>query len=369
MPIWNDEYKEFKAEIRKSNPSWLRDDDIDQIIVLSYLEQRGEEDPDGVLVEIHSQDFLDELADKIIDCLIAPTDYWFHFPLPQISIDENIELSDSVIFCKHTTRVQQSFLIEGPIEKTSVVLKVRGTGYVFTDRTQSAFVDAMTKAKWALQIASLYGFLRRSPKKKGGILAALGGMDQADVYDASWKADKPSPLASSKIKLGLGFSKYLSELAFTDGEWTKTKSHSFQLYVGRVFKAIIDPAAIDNVKSIRRSLEWSFDAQLDEDEHMRFMKACIGLEAAIAEQNEELGITEQLADRCAFLLDKTAVSRRETREAMRKIYKLRSKLVHGAAAGLTGSERSIAMEAERILEKVLSKELKAVTEWYAERNK
>jgi hypothetical protein len=99
------------------------------------------------------------------------------------------------------------------------------------------------------------------------------------------------------------------------------------------------------------------------------MKTCIGLEAVIAEQNDELGITEQLADRCAFLLNKTAASRQETRLTMRNIYKLRSKLVHGAAAGLTGSERSLAVEAERTLEKVLSTELKAVMEWYGGRGK
>lgn len=367
VPVWNDEYKDFKAEIWKSNPSWLRDDDIDTIIVLTYLED-GEKS-DGLMVEVHTQEFLNKLADKVIDFLAAPNDYWFHFPMPQISLEESIELSDSVVFYKHTSLVRHTLLIDDATEKASAVLKVRGKGYVFAGRTQSAFVDAMTKAKWALQIASLYGYLRRVPKRKAGLLATLGGTEQADIYEASWTADKPIHLPVGNVRLALGMSKYLAELAFTEGEWTKTKSQSLQRYVGEVFKIIVDPTALDNVKSIRRSLEWAFDAQLDEDEHMRFMKTCIGLEAAISEQNDELGITEQLADRCAFLLNKTAASRQETRETMRKIYKLRSKLVHGAAAGLTGSERSLAVEAERTLEKVLSTELKAVMEWYRERGK
>jgi len=367
VPIWNDEYGDFKAEILKSNPNWLRAEDIDTVIILSYLEVRGDERLEGSLPDIHTREFLDDLAEAVIDAVAAPNDYWFHFPLPQIALDEDVELSDSVILYRHTEPVRGSLLIDEIVEKTSVVLRVRGTGFVFTGRTHSAFVDAITKVKRVLQIASLYSFVRRSPKKKNALLSLVGGLEQTPIYDASWAAVKPRPLAAGKVQLGLGLSKYLSELTFTDDEWTKTKSESLQRYVGKVFKAISDSVAIDNVKSIRRSLEWAFDAQLDEDEHMRFMKTCIGLEAAISEQNDALGITEQLADRCAFLLNKTAVSRQETRETMRKIYKLRSKLVHGAAAGLTGSERNLAVKAERTLEKVLSTELKAVMEWYGAR--
>jgi hypothetical protein len=318
VPIWNDEYKDFKAEIRKSNPSWLRDEDIDTIIMLTYMETPGGGEKAGLLTELHNQEFLGELAEKVIDFLATPNGYWFHFPLPQISIDEDIELSDSVVFSKKTTPVRQGLLLDDTVDKTNTVLKVRGEGYVFMGRTQSAFVDAMTKAKWALQIAYLRGYLTRIPKTRGGLLAALGNMDQADIYEAAWVADKAMPLAANRVRLGLGVSKYLAEVKFTEGEWTATKSESLQRYVGKVFKAIVDPIAIDNVKSIRRSLEWAFDAQLDEDEHMRFMKTCIGLEAAISEQNDELGITEQLADRCAFLLNKTAASRQNTRETIKK---------------------------------------------------
>jgi hypothetical protein len=147
--------------------------------------------------------------------------------MPQISLDEDIELSDSVISSKQTSLVRQILLIDDPIEKISAVPKVRGEGYVFMGRTQSAFVDAMIKAKWALQIASPYGYLRRSPKKNGGLLAALGGMEQAHIYGASWVADKQMPLAAGKVQLGLGLSKYLAELTFTDGGWTKKSRSRF----------------------------------------------------------------------------------------------------------------------------------------------
>jgi hypothetical protein len=366
LPVWNAEFSAVTVELRKSGLAWLGDEDFGEIIYLAYLALPGRVDAkDGLLTLSLGESLIDELAENILNDLAEPKVYWFFFRLPQIHLVEDIELSRTVALVRNINVNQEGLF--GPIymPEGGSLLKVRGDGYVNNRRTQSAFMDAMIKVKWALQIATLRGFFSRvAPKSPPGLMSVRVN-EQQELHQATWSCATRRHNDQDRVPLTVGLSKYLSELTLTHGEWNATQRGSFQVHAGKLLSAVEDPAAQSNVKSIRRSLEWAFDAGIDEDEHMRFIKTCIGLEAAIAEQSEEVGITEQLADRCAFLLNKTSTARMETRNSMRDIYKLRSKLVHGAASGLTSSERVLAREAEKILKAVLNTELEAVMEWYS----
>lgn len=365
LPVWNEEYDAFKTEVRKCVLSWLSDGDIDEIIYLTYLHLPGRpEAKDGLLTLSLSASLLDTLADQILDQLTFQRDYWFDFPLPQIDITDDIELSSTVVLVRNTIKEQQGLF--GPVVAPGggAMLRVRGRGYVYGSRSQSAYLDALRKVKWTLQIATLENYLIRVPRRKSALALAIGGNEQQEIYQAKWISDLPRSSDFCRVDLSSGLSKYLSEITFANGAWKAQQAESLQYYVGNLLNTVQDPIAEKNVTSIRRSLEWAFDARIDEDEHMRFIKTCIGLEAAISEQSEEIGITEQLADRCAFLLDKTSTARVETRTLMRKVYQLRSKLVHGVAAGLSEPERNLARQAEKILTSVLRTELKAIMDWY-----
>lgn len=367
LPLWSAEFAPFKAEVKKANISWMSDTDLDELIYLSYLNLPGRPKVnEGLLSQSLTSEMLEVLAETVVTELHAPRDYWFYFPLPQIIVTEAIPLSPSVEIVPNINENQPGLFGSVPAKGGGSLLKVHGSGYVFNGRNQSAFVDAMRKLKWALQIATLLGFLTRTSKKSSPYVLALTGTEQQDIHHAKWTTVNSIHNSDCLVRLSAAFSRYLSELTFTLGEWNKTTSSSLQQHVGRLLVAVQDPIAQLNVGSIRRSLEWAFDGSIDEDEHMSFIKICIGLEAAIAEQSEEIGITEQLADRCAFLLDKTSTARAETRALMKKIYQLRSKLVHGAAAGLSGPERELARQAEKTLQAVLHTELNAVLGWYAD---
>ena len=365
LPLWNEEYAAFKDELRKSPLPWLSNGDIDEIIYLAYLNFPGRiKAADGPLILTLNHSLLETLADNIIDLISLQRDYWFYFPLRNIYVTDDIKLSSTVEIIRNTLEEQQGLFEPVSAPEGGSMLKVHGRGYVLGGRNQSAFVDAMTKVKWTLEIATLQGYFFRTPKKKTPYMLTTNNTEQQDIHNAKWKTNQPINQAEGSVRLSSGFSRYLSELTFTNGEWSTSQSESLQYHVGRLLTVVEDPIAQKNVKSIRRALEWAFDAGIDEDEHMSFIKTCIGLEAAISEQNEDVGITEQLADRCAYLLHKTSTARLDTRNLMRKIYQLRSKLVHGAATGLSEFERSLAKQAEKILKDVLTTELKAVVHWY-----
>jgi hypothetical protein len=95
----------------------------------------------------------------------------------------------------------------------------------------------------------------------------------------------------------------------------------------------------------------------------------IALEAALGEDNDNDGITERLADRCAFLLHKTPEERKRTRQRMRDIYKLRSKLVHGAKTALSREDDELAMWGGVHLNAVLATELHALEGWWRQKQR
>lgn len=364
LPIWQGEYDNFEKEILKSKIEWLQPGDLTEIILYCFVELPETLRKDGPLVDSLNEEQITMLVDRVLQLLEEPGGYWFKFPLPQIELDDDVQLSEHVWLTKFNNDSISSIPLGTLPFNGGASLKVFGSGYVTQKRNQSAFVDAIRKLRWTLHLAAMNRFTTLKPKMKSGLALALGGQNSSDIFEISYECDRPNPLAISRLTLGIGLSKYLSELSFTDGEWAKTKNASLQAHLGQPLSMLSDPIAEDNVASIRRSLEWAFDSRIDEDEHMRFMKTCIGLEAAIAEQAEDVGITEQLADRCAFILDRTPTAREETRVLMRKIYKLRSKLVHGAANRLSGEDRALADRAESILDLVLNLEINAVMSWY-----
>lgn len=365
LPIWQAEYDQFEKEILKSKIEWLQPGDLAEIILYCFIELPESLRKDGPLVASLNEQQIDMLVDRVLHLLAEPGGYWFKFPLPQINLEDDVQLSAHVWLTKFNGNSISSTTLGILPFNDGASLKVFGRGYVTQKRNQSAFVDAIRKLRWTLHLAAMKRFTTLKPREKSGLALALGGKSSSDIFEISYECDRPNPLAISRLTLGIGLSKYLSELSFTDGEWTKTKKSSLQAHLGQPLSMLFDPIAENNVASIRRSLEWAFDSRIDEDEHMRFMKTCIGLEAAIAEQAEDVGITEQLADRCAFILDRTPTAREETRVLMRKIYKLRSKLVHGAANGLSGEDRALADRAETILDLVLNLEINAVMSWYS----
>lgn len=81
---------------------------------------------------------------------------------------------------------------------------------------------------------------------------------------------------------------------------------------------------------IKAAIEWSFDSLTAENETMAFLKVCIGLEALLGENEAGPSLTEALSDRCAYLIATSIKNRRSIKDRFKEIYKIRSKIVHGA---------------------------------------
>lgn len=133
-----------------------------------------------------------------------------------------------------------------------------------------------------------------------------------------------------------------------------------------LLKCLEAPAKLIEAKNedcirIKAAIEWSFDSLTAENETMAFLKACIGLEALLGDNEAGPSLTEALSDRCAYLIATSIRDRKNIKEMFKDLYKTRSKIVHGAINHL-GRENAIQLKfAQHFLKSAIRKEMQYLT--------
>jgi hypothetical protein len=378
MSIWGSRFDDFRKEVLKHLSTYVGEQDVDGIVmnVVSIKMREGAVvEQAGMLSEIVAPDQIAAAASQVAEALgRLPNTYDILFPLPRVKIKDTVLLSDGVALVLAPVGASlRMFRSEG---EAIAHLKVRAHGYATRSMGQSAMRDAIATLKRTIQIGTLKHVFRKR-RRPGNALAMadmLGAPPQpvheAIVYEVHSSNDRPL-----FARLGLNMSSYLSIIEIYENsleDWGLTipviRSTSVEDDVRRVLSLPVrlmnEPKATENVTSLRSALEWAFDAAADEDPPARFIKTCIALEAALGEEADEGGITERLADRCAFLLNKTPTDRKRTRSTMRNIYRLRSKLVHGVKTNLTGDDEDLERQGIAHLNAVLWTEINALENWW-----
>jgi hypothetical protein len=363
LMVWDKTFDGFRNEALKSVSQWMSATDIDEVAYKTYLSEAGSGLQHAAqatkLNEILNEKGIEKLCAEIIQELASiPKQYEIYFPLPSAP-PITVKLSPHVRIIPDN----RNSVIAG-IAPVSSALVVSSRGYGSDKRNQTAVREAISYVKVALAIGELYGTFIKSERQSLGLLSFFEvETTKNETLHYAYVSESSGHKKENRVLLGLGLSKYLNELTFK----SDPSSKEFKKNIAQVVDMIhlmYEPAAEENIHSIRRALEWSFDAVIDEDETTRFIKTCIGLEAAVSDQSEGMGITEQLADRTAFLLRKTPKAREQTRAIMRDIYKLRSKIVHGNLSGLSHTDVETANLATFTLSSILKVELNAVSTWW-----
>jgi hypothetical protein len=137
---------------------------------------------------------------------------------------------------------------------------------------------------------------------------------------------------------------------------------AFKTAFGKPLRFLVIPRDDPNSVRIKAAIEWWIDAALSQNQTIAFLQYCLGLEALLGEpsdtnnRSQERGITERLADRYAYLLGKTQVSRTDLRNKFREIYNQRGDLVHQRAVNLP-RPTTVHIEAQRMLYKAIVQEI------------
>jgi len=313
------------------------------------------------VVEKLRADEIDALAANMVDLLASlPIEYEISFPLPSFpGITKELVVTDHVRLIPEERQ-------RGMLDTEGARIAIRVAGFAKNSLQHSGVREAAAILKIVLRVGVIRKMFFEGRKVRQPRVAILPETFDAEVAHYASIRQVDSGVITS-VKLGMGLSKYLDGIRWSDQGTSAFADDIADL--SEPLKMMYAPDAENNVQSIRRAIEWQFDAICDEDATTRFIKHCIGLEALLAEQSEEMGITEKLADRCAFLLGDTSEEREKRRRMMREVYRLRSKIVHGSVSGLSHKDTLISSRASNLLNALLTVELDSVEKWWAKRHK
>lgn len=113
-------------------------------------------------------------------------------------------------------------------------------------------------------------------------------------------------------------------------------------------------------ENLAAAVDWYEDAHVAQNESVRFIQYCIGLEALLGDPTEIIG-NARLADRIAFLLSGKPSGRAGFITQFGEIMDVRNKLVHGKRARLSEDNRRVLALAEKFLRLAIIREVELIS--------
>jgi hypothetical protein len=163
-----------------------------------------------------------------------------------------------------------------------------------------------------------------------------------------------------KFQLEERYSRAIAELEFNDQNGDlKTTESKVNWAVACLNRIRIVFANADRAKKVLLAAQWFFDAHAINDEMLSFLQTVIVLEVLLGDKadSDDAGITTLLANRCAFMLAFNHAQREEILDDFKKIYRVRSKIVHGGKQQLTPDERTLFQTLNWMCGRVIRKEV------------
>lgn len=113
---------------------------------------------------------------------------------------------------------------------------------------------------------------------------------------------------------------------------------------------------------ILSAAEWFLDSYVGKNELLSFVQAMVAVEILLGDKprSDLMGLEELLANRCAYLIAKTHSERISVLEDFKKIYEVRSKIVHRGKSRLTYNERELFSKLQWICRRVIREELNLI---------
>lgn len=171
-------------------------------------------------------------------------------------------------------------------------------------------------------------------------------------------ASVPERLTDYVRLLDFGKDAFVASSRRDGGALTQNKKAAILLSKLRSVSAVLDcPDSVPDAPRIKTALEWEFEAADADDDTVAFVQTCIALEALLGSATQDEPLVARLADRCAYLLGKGETEREEIRKAFRRMYAVRSQLVHGRKAKLGREETEQLSVAKKLLRVVSDREI------------
>lgn len=296
---------------------------------------------------------VDGLTDAVIDFFQSlPYRYHVYFELPgsRVDVDFCASIADGVELLTVSRDLVRGPSRTGLPDEDVLCIRISLSGFISS--VSSISFDRAAKTLKALLERAMAAGVLQMPFFATRFLSAGGALvhrlSQDNVLQSREVIELPYDISSMLNKLEFGTA--LAKLESRDS----IEALVFESMTG--FRTIFsgNNVVYDNLLA---ACEWSFDAMAETSNPMKAVKICIGLESIYGERNEEGGITRSLVDRCSYSLAKTADHRASIATKCRRLYSLRSKVVHGVARSLTSDEVLILDFGLNVLKDSIGKEI------------
>ena len=300
-----------------------------------------------------------------------PRDFDIYIVLPAISnkMPAVVRLSDSISLASFHNAEDvpggyhgglMSFLNKFELNKTYIRLRVNG----YIGRLESVCLKrALNDLKIILQHGMFRQLFKRTPAEKArlGLLNALAlPQTRPTIVSVDDARSKP---AVKTIDLPNDMSRFLSNLDINwDNDQIRTAVEANDL-PSAIHSSFTRSAQLigcqeEEADRIKSAVKWCFDSYITENETLSFLQICIGLEALLGDDDYKGSLTELLADRYAYLIGDDIRGRKTIKERFKRLYDIRSKLVHGSVLELDHDQSAYLGWGRNILEYSILKEIK-----------
>ena len=123
-------------------------------------------------------------------------------------------------------------------------------------------------------------------------------------------------------------------------------------------------ANMDKGANIVLAGRWFFESFYGENQLLSFIQIIVALEILLGENaaSDITGLGELLRNRCAYLIGKSRQQREDILEDFKKIYNLRSKIVHRGKYKLSLEEKMLFYKLQWICQRVIQEEVRLISE-------
>ena len=221
-------------------------------------------------------------------------------------------------------------------------IQVLTEGYLGTSTTES-YLAAREAVQTILGLAFAFGIFSEFKENYG---KDKDGADWAYVVHRSkeelWELGGEHPVTENHKRK-------LSEVVAEDMDSSGPDSLVSRL--GRIGEVLGSPHGT----RIARAARWLFESRCHEDPLHQFIHAAVAMEILLGEEKPPEGVstTQLLANRCAYLISRTPEDRASTLKAFKKIYDLRSSIVHTGKSRLSGEESRLLLHLRLLCDRVI----------------
>ena len=386
-----DLYK-YINEAKKHKKTWMRDIDLYVLLykqVSDYLTEhnKNRQETSEKVKDIIGEKEVTSLCDKVISFLESiPRKYLVLFELPAVQglgLKE-IKLTDDISFVE---RVSESDFSDIKIPSKSLYgrdytlqegrlnILISVDGYTDGTLENGAMKKAYSKFRQVILLGKLSGVFVEKNRTISAKFLSFGVPHVFVIHELDIKREIYQVTLSksvldyiSKIELNentlkptaleLLLETFENRETFTSNDKAKILQKRFQHPVN----LLKIPDNDINAEPLKTAIEWAFDSLTNDNDTVAFIQACIGLEAILGDNNTMENLTNTLADRCAYLLGDSISARKRIRKDFKKLYGIRSKVVHGRKAYLDNDQRYFLNYAQIILKQVIWKEISYIKE-------